>query len=99
MLYRQSTEDMKQDYFAGSLFSEEALIKYRVLVEINISLLCDAFASTCRSTFSLFESLRNIYKNFSGRCPLDQRNGKVTNHDVKAVEYLSKMLLKIRIIR
>jgi adenylosuccinate lyase len=80
-------------------FSEEALIKYRVLVEIEYFIaLCECL-QLAGVQFSLFESLRNIYKNFSTEDALDQRNGKVTNHDVKAVEYLSKMLLKIRIIR
>jgi adenylosuccinate lyase len=38
----------------------------------------------------LFESLRNIYKNFLLKMRFDQRNRKVTNHDVKAVEYFIK---------
>jgi adenylosuccinate lyase len=33
-------------------------------------------------------------KTFYGRCALIKETEKVTNHDVKAVEYLSKMLLK-----
>jgi hypothetical protein len=41
----------------------------------------------------LFESLRNIIK-ISTEDAFGSKKRKVTNHDVKAVEYLSKMLLK-----
>jgi hypothetical protein len=35
MLFLQLTEDIETNSFFGSFFSEEALIKYRVLVEIE----------------------------------------------------------------
>jgi hypothetical protein len=38
----------------------------------------------------LFESLRNIYKNFSTNALWIKETEKVTNHDVKAVEYFIK---------
>jgi adenylosuccinate lyase len=84
--YIAKTEDMKQDYFAGSFFSEEALIKYRVLVEIEYFIaLCECLYSTWRAHSDLFESLRNIYKNFSTEDALwIKETEKVTNHDVKA---------------
>ena len=74
-------------------FSEEALIKYRVLVEIEY------FIALCQVPLpqltgvnpDLFESLRNIYKNFSTEDALwIKETEKVTNHDVKAVEYFIK---------
>jgi adenylosuccinate lyase len=52
----------KQDYFAGSLFSEEALIKYRVLVEIYFIALCEVPCLNLAGVPDLFESLRNIIK-------------------------------------
>lgn len=74
-------------------FSEEALIKYRVRVEIAY------FISLCEiplpqlSTFdvSKFEVLREIYLNFDEQDAADIKEiEKVTNHDVKAVEYFIK---------
>ena len=77
----------------SNYFSEYALIKYRVQVEIEY------FISLCELPLpqlndfnkSLFESLRDIYRNFS---EADANRIKeiegVTNHDVKAVEYFIK---------
>ena len=74
-------------------FSEEALIKYRVRVEIEY------FISLCEiplpqlSSFdsSKFEVLREIYLNFDAQDATDIKEiEKVTNHDVKAVEYFIK---------
>lgn len=74
-------------------FSEEALIKYRVQVEIEYFIaLCEQPLPQLK-TFNtgLFEDLRAIYKNFT---TLDasaiKEIEKVTNHDVKAVEYFIK---------
>lgn len=74
-------------------FSEEALIKYRVLVEIEyfIALCEQPLPQLTGVNPSVFESLRNIYKNFSIEDALwIKETEKVTNHDVKAVEYFIK---------
>lgn len=77
----------------GNYFSEEALIKYRVLVEIEYFIaLCELPLPQLESVSSnVFEKLRAIYKNFT---PVDaaaiKEIEKVTNHDVKAVEYFIK---------
>ncbi len=74
-------------------FSEEALIKYRVLVEVEYFIaLCEVPLPQLKNVNpALFESLRNIYKNFSTEDALwIKETEKVTNHDVKAVEYFIK---------
>ncbi|HJS01048.1 MAG TPA: adenylosuccinate lyase [Flavobacterium sp.] len=74
-------------------FSEEALIKYRVLVEVEYFIaLCEVPLPQLKNVNpNLFESLRNIYKNFSTEDALwIKETEKVTNHDVKAVEYFIK---------
>ncbi|WP_070786706.1 adenylosuccinate lyase [Flavobacterium crassostreae] len=74
-------------------FSEEALIKYRVLVEIEYFIaLCEVpLPQLAGVSPDVFESLRNIYKNFSTEDALwIKETEKVTNHDVKAVEYFIK---------
>ena len=74
-------------------FSEEALIKYRVLVEIEYFIaLCEIPLPQLKDVNpTIFESLRNIYKNFSTEDALwIKETEKVTNHDVKAVEYFIK---------
>ncbi len=74
-------------------FSEEALIKYRVLVEIEYFIaLCEVpLPQLANVNPDVFESLRNIYKNFSTDDALwIKETEKVTNHDVKAVEYFIK---------
>jgi adenylosuccinate lyase len=85
--YRKVTQAL------SGYFSEEALIRYRVLVEIEY------FVALCKLPLpqlknvdtTLFDSLRKIYENFSAE---DARRVKeieaVTNHDVKAVEYFLK---------
>ena len=81
---------------AGALaeyFSEYALIKYRVQVEIEYFItLCELPLPQLKCfDHARFESLRNIYRNFS---EADAQRIKeiesVTNHDVKAVEYFIK---------
>jgi len=85
--YRKATEKLA-DYF-----SEGALIKYRVLVEVEYFIaLCNLSISQLADIDkSMFETLRGIYKDFSHE---DARRVKdieaVTNHDVKAVEYFLK---------
>lgn len=74
-------------------FSEEALIKYRVLIEIEYFIaLCEANIPQLSGVDStVFDSLRNIYKNFASEDAQKIKDTeKVTNHDVKAVEYFIK---------
>jgi len=74
-------------------FSEEALIKYRVLVEIEYFIaLCEQPLPQLESiNASIFEDLRKIYKDFSTKDALAIKEiESVTNHDVKAVEYFIK---------
>lgn len=74
-------------------FSEEALIKYRVLIEIEYFIaLCEVPLPQLKNVNpNLFGSLRDIYKNFSTEDALwIKETEKVTNHDVKAVEYFIK---------
>ena len=74
-------------------FSEYALIRYRVRVEIEYFIaLCELPLPQLQDfDHSLFESLRDIYREFT---PADAQRvkdiEKVTNHDVKAVEYFIK---------
>ncbi|WP_294821427.1 adenylosuccinate lyase [uncultured Flavobacterium sp.] len=74
-------------------FSEEALIRYRVLVEIEYFIaLCELPLPQLEGVDkNLFGQLREIYKNFT---PEDAQQikeiEKTTNHDVKAVEYFIK---------
>jgi len=74
-------------------FSEEALIKYRVLVEVEyfIALRETDLPQLARIDKSIYDSLRAIYKNFSTEDALwIKETEKTTNHDVKAVEYFIK---------
>jgi len=74
-------------------FSEEALIKYRVLIEIEYFIaLCEIPLPQLKDfDNSLFDSLRDIYKNFTAENAQAIKDiEKVTNHDVKAVEYFIK---------
>ena len=85
--YRSKVEKL-QHYF-----SEEALIKYRVLVEIEYFIaLCEIPLPQLKSVDpAIFEDLRAIYKNFSAKNAQAIKDiEKVTNHDVKAVEYFIK---------
>lgn len=77
----------------GNYFSEEALIKYRVLVEIEYFIaLCEIPLPQLESVSkSVFKDLRAIYTNFSTvDASAIKEIEKVTNHDVKAVEYFIK---------
>ncbi len=74
-------------------FSEEALIKYRVLVEIEYFIaLCEIPLPQLKSVdANIFDDLRAIYKNFtSDDATAIKKIESVTNHDVKAVEYFIK---------
>ena len=77
----------------SAYFSEEALIKYRVLVEIEY------FIALCESKLpqlqdidtSIFDDLRSIYTTFSSEDAQAIKGIEaITNHDVKAVEYFIK---------
>jgi len=74
-------------------FSEEALIKYRVRVEVEYFIaLCEIPLPQLESfNTTKFNTLRNIYKDFDATDAQVIKNiEKVTNHDVKAVEYFIK---------
>ena len=76
-----------------AFFSEQALIKYRIKVEIEyfIALCSHPIPQLESFQHSLFEDLRSLYEHFS---PEDAKAikdiEKTTNHDVKAVEYFLK---------
>ena len=77
----------------ASYFSEYALIKYRVRVEIEYFItLCELPLPQLKDfDHSKFEVLRDIYRNFSEDNARRVKDiEKVTNHDVKAVEYFIK---------
>lgn len=74
-------------------FSEEALIRYRVKVEVEYFIaLCELPLPQLKEVnASYFPKLRELYENFT---TIDAKAikeiEKVTNHDVKAVEYFLK---------
>tara|TARA_X000001036_G_scaffold439507_1_gene490904 strand:+ start:203 stop:1549 length:1347 start_codon:yes stop_codon:yes gene_type:complete len=77
----------------SNYFSEFALIKYRVKVEIEYFIrLCELPLPQLRGVHpDQFETLRNIYRNFTEVDALKVKEIEtVTNHDVKAVEYFIK---------
>ena len=85
--YSRQTEPLRE------YFSEYALIRYRVRVEIEY------FIALCRIPLpqladfdsSRFEALRDIYRNMTPEDAAKVKDiEKVTNHDVKAVEYYIK---------
>ena len=85
--YRTKTEVF------GNYFSEYALIRYRVKVEIEYFIaLCEIPLKQLESVQpSVFSKLRAIYTDFSEvDAQLVKDIEKVTNHDVKAVEYFIK---------
>ena len=85
--YRGKTEPLVE------YFSEYALIRYRVRVEIEYFItLCELPLPQLASfPTELFERLRQIYKDFTTDDAQRVKDiEKVTNHDVKAVEYFIK---------
>ncbi|MDD5892050.1 MAG: lyase family protein, partial [Bacteroidales bacterium] len=89
--YSRQTEALRQ------YFSEYALIRYRVRVEIEY------FIALCKIPLpqladfdqSHFDSLRSIYRNMKEEDAAKVKEiEKVTNHDVKAVEYFIKECFK-----
>ena len=74
-------------------FSEFALMKYRVRVEIEYFItLCELpLPQLADFPHELFETLRDIYRNFSEDDAARVKDiESITNHDVKAIEYFIK---------
>ena len=85
--YRGKTESL------AAYFSEYALIKYRVQVEVEYFItLCELpLPQLAGIDKCVFEVLRNIYRNFTeADAARIKEIEAVTNHDVKAVEYFLK---------
>lgn len=85
--YRGKTEPL------AGYFSEYALIRYRIRVEIEYFItLCELPLPQLESfDSSLFERLRDIYRSFDEQGAARVKEiEQVTNHDVKAVEYYIK---------
>ncbi|MFP9118975.1 adenylosuccinate lyase [Flavobacterium sp. RNTU_13] len=85
--YRSKTQSL------SPYFSEQALIKYRVLVEIEYFIaLCELpLPQLAGVDKNLYGALREIYTNFTAEDALQIKEiEKTTNHDVKAVEYFIK---------
>jgi len=85
--YRSKTE------LLSDFFSEFGLIKYRVQVEVEYFIaLCEAGIPALKGVNSeSFSGLREVYTSFSlADAQKVKEIEKVTNHDVKAVEYFLK---------
>lgn len=85
--YRNKAENL------AAFFSEYALIKYRVQVEIEYFITLAEFLPQLQAiaTPQNKEALRDIYRNFSiEEAERIKEIESVTNHDVKAVEYFIK---------
>ena len=85
--YSSKTENL------SNFFSEKALIKYRVLVEIEyfISLTEVEIPGLSNWKSSDNKLIKNIYEKFSDDDAIEiKKIEKTTNHDVKAVEYFLK---------
>ena len=85
--YNSKTERLQK------YFSESALIKYRIKVEVEYFIsLCELPLSQLKEFPSdKFNDLRNLYKDFSiDSAKRIKEIESITNHDVKAVEYLIK---------
>ncbi len=85
--YRRVTEEL------GNYFSEAALIKYRIRVEVEYFItLCEIPLPELKSfPHSRFDDLRALYRDFSlADAERVKSIESVTNHDVKAIEYIIK---------
>jgi adenylosuccinate lyase len=85
--YRKTTDKL------ANYFSESALIKYRIFVEIEYFIaLCEAKIPGLEIfDKNLFNDLRAIYQNFNDTDAQQVKDTEsITNHDVKAVEYFIK---------
>ncbi|MBO7226012.1 MAG: adenylosuccinate lyase [Bacteroidales bacterium] len=83
----------KQVDTLGSYFSEAALIRYRVRVEIEYFIaLCELpLPQLEKFDKTLYPQLRKIYQDFTNAEAQEVKDiEKITNHDVKAVEYFIK---------
>jgi adenylosuccinate lyase len=90
--YSYKTEVLRQ------YFSEKALIYYRLKVEIEyfISLCKLGIPQLKKLDSKKFDDLRKIYLDFSNDDAVEIKNiEKITNHDVKAVEYFIKQKFDI----
>jgi adenylosuccinate lyase len=90
--YRSKIEELSE------FFSEKALIKYRLLVEIEyfISLTEIKLNNFKKWDIKMNESIRDIYRNFNDNDAKEVKMiEKSTNHDVKAVEYFIKNKFKL----
>ena len=77
--YRSKTKAL------SNYFSEEALIRYRVLIEVEYFIaLCKQPLPQLKSVPpTVFENLRNLYKNFTAEdAAAIKETEKVTNHAV-----------------
>ena len=77
----------------ANYFSESALIRYRVMVEVEYFIaLCELPLPQLRGfDHALFDNLKEIYMDFTVEDAQKIKDiEKVTNHDVKAVEYFIK---------
>ncbi len=77
----------------ANYFSEEAIIRYRVQVEVKYFIaLCELpLPQLANFDKSKYETLRDLYRNFTVEDAQKVKDiEKVTNHDVKAVEYFIK---------
>jgi adenylosuccinate lyase len=89
--YRSKTESLVH------YFSESALIRYRIQIEIEYFLLLAQAGLPQFSGFPMEKAamLRSLYQNFTeADAKAVKEIEKVTNHDVKAVEYFIKDRLK-----
>lgn len=85
--YRDKVEGL------ANYFSESALIRYRVMVEVEYFIaLCELPLPQLKGfDHALFDSLKDIYLDFSVEDAQKVKDiEQVTNHDVKAVEYFIK---------
>lgn len=85
--YRNKVSDLEE------YFSEYALIKYRVFVEVEYFIaLCEIpLPQLADFESSKYEDLRTVYNEFTVEdAERAKEIEKTTNHDVKAVEYLLK---------
>ncbi|MDR5590075.1 adenylosuccinate lyase [Christiangramia sp. SM2212] len=85
--YRSKTKQL------SAYFSEEALIKYRILVEVEyfIALYEEKLPQLQDVDTENFKKLRELYENFTAiDAQAVKKIEKITNHDVKAVEYFLK---------
>jgi adenylosuccinate lyase len=85
--YQSKTQEL------SAYYSESALIKYRLRVEVEYFIsLCELpLAELENFDAELYEPLRKIYHDFSGEDAQKIKDIEaITNHDVKAVEYFLK---------